>query len=80
MYSMQMNMVSWSVKPLIQDIWQLASLCDSVQFSHVFSEANFLADALANLGHGISFSSLRIWPPFFCRLCFLFQPLWACVL
>ena len=41
----------WHIRVLVQDIVKLASQCDQIRFSHVLREANFLADALAAVGH-----------------------------
>lgn len=41
----------WRIRVLVQDILKLASQCDQIRFSHVLREANFLADALAAVGH-----------------------------
>lgn len=70
--------VPWSIKMLIHDVWHLSSFCDTILFGHVFQEANFLADALADLGHGLSSSFL--WEtglPLSVALSFL--TFWACV-
>ncbi|XP_021826692.1 uncharacterized protein LOC110767455 [Prunus avium] len=44
----------WSIQLIIQDIWSLSSSVNSVRFQHVFREANFTADAVAKLEHGLS--------------------------
>ncbi|KAL6223438.1 hypothetical protein ACLB2K_006825 [Fragaria x ananassa] len=43
----------WRLIKLVQDIRRLATSFDSISFRHVFREANFVADAIANLGHSI---------------------------
>ncbi|KAH0989499.1 hypothetical protein GBA52_000982 [Prunus armeniaca] len=48
----------WSINLLIKDIALLSSFFESCSFSHVFREANFTADAVTSLGHGISPSKL----------------------
>lgn len=50
----------------------LCSLCEEVSFKHVFCEANFTVDALANIGHGLSPS--KLWEhgfPLNCSIPFL---------
>ncbi|KAL6219372.1 hypothetical protein ACLB2K_007131 [Fragaria x ananassa] len=42
---------SWRLIKLVQDIRRLATSFDFISFRHVFREANFVADAIANLGH-----------------------------
>ncbi|CAL9014261.1 unnamed protein product [Prunus brigantina] len=44
----------WCIQQIIQDIWALSSSAASIRFQHVFREANFTADAVAKLGHGLS--------------------------
>ncbi|XP_021824503.1 uncharacterized protein LOC110765645 [Prunus avium] len=44
----------WSVCALMKDIKLLSSLCDALSFSHIYCEANFLADAVTGLGHGLT--------------------------
>ncbi|KAH0988098.1 hypothetical protein GBA52_015275 [Prunus armeniaca] len=53
--------VPWCVSLLIQDIWHLNSLCESLQFHHIFKEANFTANSLLGMGHKLSTS--RLWKP-----------------
>jgi ribonuclease HI len=43
--------VPWRLKMVIKDIQWLATQFQAIQFAHIFREANFTADALANLGH-----------------------------
>ncbi|VVA35847.1 PREDICTED: ribonuclease [Prunus dulcis] len=49
----------WCIQQIIHDISALSSSVTSVQFQHVFREANFTADAVAKLGHGFSNEVLR---------------------
>ncbi|XP_024172136.1 uncharacterized protein LOC112178182 [Rosa chinensis] len=42
----------WHLQSIIQDIKQLASNFNSVVFTHTLREANFVANALASIGHG----------------------------
>lgn len=51
--------VPWPLKMVIRDIQWLATQFQVIQFFHVFREANFTADALANLGHHSS--SVGYW-------------------
>ncbi|KAI5338363.1 hypothetical protein L3X38_017634 [Prunus dulcis] len=44
----------WSIQQIIQDIWLLNSSAVYVCFQHVFREANFMANAVAKLNHGLS--------------------------
>ncbi|CAL8105812.1 unnamed protein product [Prunus armeniaca] len=48
----------WSINLLIKDIALLSSFFESCSFNHVFREANFTADAVTSLGHGITPSKL----------------------
>ncbi|KAL6138797.1 hypothetical protein ACLB2K_064076 [Fragaria x ananassa] len=41
----------WRLIKLVEDIRTLATSFDSITFRHVLREANFVADAIANLGH-----------------------------
>lgn len=43
--------VPWRLKVLVKDIQLLASHFQNIQFTHILREANFTADAIANLGH-----------------------------
>lgn len=43
--------IPWRLKMVIRDIQWLATKFQDIQFVHIFKEANFTADALANLGH-----------------------------
>ncbi|KAL6211745.1 hypothetical protein ACLB2K_016968 [Fragaria x ananassa] len=49
----------WRLLKLIQDIKTLSNSFEFVCFKHVFREANFVANALANLGHRLS--NLCFW-------------------
>ncbi|BFG37055.1 hypothetical protein CerSpe_233290 [Prunus speciosa] len=51
-------LVPWSIRLLIQDIRLLSSYCEEIYFHHVFREANFTTDALANLGQKLKPSHL----------------------
>ncbi|XP_062028542.1 uncharacterized protein LOC133744454 [Rosa rugosa] len=44
----------WRLITFVSDIKEIASCFDSISFKHVFREANFVADAVANLGHTIT--------------------------
>ncbi|CAL2274721.1 unnamed protein product [Prunus armeniaca] len=44
----------WSIKLLIKDIMLLSTFFDLCSFSHVFCEANFTADVVTSLGHGLT--------------------------
>ncbi|XP_004308226.1 PREDICTED: uncharacterized protein LOC101291100 [Fragaria vesca subsp. vesca] len=49
----------WRLLKVVQDIKLLSCNFESIRFKHVFKEANFVANALANLGHRVEFS--RLW-------------------
>ena len=51
--------VPWRLKTLVKDIRWLASQFQEIQFSHILREANFTADAIANIGH--SSMAARCW-------------------
>lgn len=66
--------LSWSICTLIQDIKLLSSFCVAVLFNHIYHEANFTADAIANLGHGLNPS--KLWEtglPLNCSFPFFFN-------
>ncbi|ONI28918.1 hypothetical protein PRUPE_1G168800 [Prunus persica] len=42
----------------LRDIKLLSSFCGDLSLNHIYSEANFTADAVANLGHGLNPSKL----------------------
>ncbi|KAH0996108.1 hypothetical protein GBA52_019972 [Prunus armeniaca] len=48
----------WSICTLIQDIKLLSSFCVALSFNHIYREANFTADSVANLGHVLNPSKL----------------------
>ncbi|KAI5345279.1 hypothetical protein L3X38_013156 [Prunus dulcis] len=67
-------MAPWSINLLIKDITILISFFDSSSFSHVFREANFTADAVTSLGHGLTPS--KLWEadlPLNCSIPFFFD-------
>ncbi|XP_004306218.1 PREDICTED: putative ribonuclease H protein At1g65750-like [Fragaria vesca subsp. vesca] len=41
----------WRLIKLVDDIRTLATSLDSIIFTHVFTEANFVVDVITNLGH-----------------------------
>ncbi|XP_004309278.1 PREDICTED: uncharacterized protein LOC101298847, partial [Fragaria vesca subsp. vesca] len=49
----------WRIRKLCQDIKALRSSFEFVSFKHVFREANFVANAFANLGHRLE--NHRVW-------------------
>ncbi|KAM5582295.1 hypothetical protein ABKV19_002615 [Rosa sericea] len=49
----------WRLLKIIQDIQAIATRFNSISFRHIFREANFVADALANLGHNCT--SGNVW-------------------
>ncbi|XP_004292334.1 PREDICTED: uncharacterized protein LOC101294915 [Fragaria vesca subsp. vesca] len=49
----------WKLLKLVQDIKALSSSFEFVKFKHVFREANFVANALANLGHMVD--NMNLW-------------------
>ncbi|XP_004292219.1 PREDICTED: uncharacterized protein LOC101302904 [Fragaria vesca subsp. vesca] len=49
----------WRLLKVVQDIKLLSCHFESIRFKHVFREANFVANALANLGHRVQIS--RLW-------------------
>ena len=44
----------WRLKKIIEDIRMLAQDLEAIHFKHIFREANFVADAIADLGHNCS--------------------------
>lgn len=40
--------IPWKIKPIIEDIWSLVPYFSSISFHHVWREANFAADAIAD--------------------------------
>ncbi|KAL6190194.1 hypothetical protein ACLB2K_036592 [Fragaria x ananassa] len=63
----------WRLLKLIQDIKTLSNSFEFVCFKHVFREANFVANALANLGHRLS--NLCFWEEIFRQKHLLLWPL-----
>ncbi|KAL6211216.1 hypothetical protein ACLB2K_016443 [Fragaria x ananassa] len=53
------SLVPWRIKSIVHGIATLAKWFDNISFSHIFREMNFLADALADLGH--SLTNPKIW-------------------
>ncbi|KAL6129923.1 hypothetical protein ACLB2K_068305 [Fragaria x ananassa] len=49
---------SWRLLKVVKDIKLLSCYFESIRFKHVFREANFVANALANLGHRVEISKL----------------------
>lgn len=43
--------IPWRISTFVNDIKRLVHAFSFISFTHVFREANFVADALANLGH-----------------------------
>lgn len=58
--------VTWCITQLIQDVLHLASFCEEIRFTHIFREANSVADALASLGHSLYFFALGMLSPTLC--------------
>ncbi|KAI5322447.1 hypothetical protein L3X38_031519 [Prunus dulcis] len=64
----------WSICILIHDIKLLSSFCGHLSFNHIYREANFTADAVANMGHGLH--SSKLWEsglPLNCSVPFFFD-------
>ena len=55
----QVSAPPWRLLSLLQDIKLLGSSFESSSFKHVFREANFVANILANLGHSVD--NYRVW-------------------
>ncbi|XP_050111725.1 uncharacterized protein LOC126590273 [Malus sylvestris] len=51
--------VPWNLKPVIEDIKSCANSFQGIRWSHIFREANFIADALASIS--LNSSNLCIW-------------------
>ncbi|XP_061999450.1 uncharacterized protein LOC133716811 [Rosa rugosa] len=49
----------WRIRSLISDIIWLAAKFEVISFSHIFREANFVADAITSTGHNLSHP--KIW-------------------
>ncbi|XP_024190369.1 uncharacterized protein LOC112194352 [Rosa chinensis] len=49
----------WRIRSLIADIICLVAKFEAVSFSHVFREANFVADLITSMGHDLS--NPKIW-------------------
>ncbi|CAL8120807.1 unnamed protein product [Prunus armeniaca] len=64
----------WSICTLIQDIKLLSSFCVALSFNHIYCEANFMANAVANVGHGLNPSKLwEMGLPLNCLVPFFFN-------
>ena len=48
----------WKIKSQLREISRIASSFKEIKFSHIFREANFLADALAALGYSLDTPAL----------------------
>ena len=59
--------IPWQIAPILQDIWNLISSCESVSFQHTYREGNMAADWMAKFGCSLRCPSLSIFtsPP--CR-------------
>ena len=57
----------WQIVPILQDIWNLISSCESISFQHTYREGNMAADWMAKFGCSLRCHSLSIFtsPP--CR-------------
>ncbi|PRQ58228.1 putative ribonuclease H [Rosa chinensis] len=49
----------WRLAQIINDIRKIICNFDSISFSHIYREANFAADACANLGH--NYAMEKVW-------------------
>ncbi|KAL6190587.1 hypothetical protein ACLB2K_036981 [Fragaria x ananassa] len=56
---------TWKIKPILCDILHLAHWFDNISFTHIFREANFMTDALANTGHALQCPKIWVdsYPP-----------------
>jgi len=37
----------WQIAPLLEDIWNMITSCESISFSHIYREGNMAADWMA---------------------------------
>ena len=49
----------WRLLSIVSDIRGLSSYFDVIQFKHIYREPNFVADAIAKLGHNCNRSLRR---------------------
>lgn len=67
--------IPWRIKMLIRDITTLAHSCQNITFKHIFREANFVADAIAESGHSLGVSLWNHSLPLNASNAFLFDQL-----
>ena len=59
--------VPWQIAPILEDIWNMTTCCESILFKHVYGEGNMAADWMAKYGCVVRSHSLSLFfsPP--CR-------------
>jgi len=59
--------VPWQIAPILEDIWNMITCCESILFKHTYREGNMNADWMAKYGCELRSHSLRLFfsPP--CR-------------
>jgi len=40
----------WQIAPIVEDIWNMITSCDSISFTHIYREGNLAADWIAKYG------------------------------
>jgi len=57
----------WQIAPILQDIWNLITSCESISFKHTYRKGNVVADWMVKFGCSFRCNSLSIFssPP--CR-------------
>jgi len=57
----------WQIAPILEDIWNMISSCETISFTHTYREGNIVADWMAKYGCSLRCHSLSlsISPP--CR-------------
>jgi len=55
----------WQIAPILEDVWNMISTCESISFSHIYREGNMAADWMAKHGCALRSHSLSIfsYPP-----------------
>jgi len=57
--------VPWQIAPILEDIWNMTTCCESVLFKHTYREGNMAADWVAKYGCVVRSYSLGLFfsPP-----------------
>ena len=55
----------WQIAPILEDVWNMISTCESISFSHIYREGNMAADWMTKYGCSLRYHSLSIfsYPP-----------------